>query len=65
MDRAGFCRGYCGPSCTDGSCPAAMADVYAEVGMDVVRSCGDCYLYRGCSDCIFEGTDVCRFSLGN
>lgn len=54
-----ICDGYCGVACVDRSCPIANADTYAEYGMDVIRRCEDCCYYRGCEDCIFEGTDLC------
>lgn len=54
-----ICKGYCGITCVNGSCPIALADEYAERGMDVIRSCEDCCYYKGCEDCAFRGTDIC------
>ena len=53
------CKGYCGVACVDGSCPVANADEYAERGYDAIRDCKDCYLYKGCEDCAFDGTEYC------
>lgn len=57
------CDCYCGVSCVDGSCPIALADIYQEYGMDVVRSCDGCIFYRGCDDCAFAGSDLCPVPL--
>ena len=53
------CEAYCGLSCIDGSCPVANREEYAERGYDVVYDCDECYRYRGCEDCYFEGTEDC------
>ena len=45
------CRGYVGVACVSGYCPVALADEYAERGMDVVKYCGGCSCYKGCRDC--------------
>lgn len=54
------CDSYVGTSCFDGSCPIALADEYAELGMDVVKSCKDCPQYLGCEDCMMDGTRFCK-----
>lgn len=54
-----ICGNYCGVSCVDGSCPIANADRYAEYEMDVIRRCEDCWMRRGCEDCVFEGSEYC------
>ncbi len=51
------CKGYCGVTCIDGTCPKALQDEYAERGYDVVKSCNDCHYYRGCDDCYFNGNE--------
>lgn len=55
----GYCNGYCGISCVDGSCPKANREEYAERGMPVTYSCEDCIYYKGCVDCVFFGTELC------
>lgn len=50
---------FVGIECVDGSCPIANADIYAEYGMDVIRSCEDCFVSGKCEDCYFFGTDIC------
>ena len=54
------CDAYFGTSCWDGSCPIALADKYAECGMDVVKSCKDCPQYLGCEDCMMDSTQFCK-----
>lgn len=54
-----ICGRYVGLACVDGSCPVANMEDIAERGMDVVRSCRDCHLYRGCEDCALVGTEYC------
>ena len=53
------CKGYCGLSCIDGTCPIANREEYEERGYDVPKSCRYCYRYEGCEDCYFNGTDMC------
>ena len=53
------CKGYCGVTCIDGTCPKANADEYAERGYDVVHDCDSCWYYKGCEDCAFNGTELC------
>lgn len=38
----------------------ALADEYAERGMDVVKSCKDCPRHLGCEDCMMDGTRFCK-----
>lgn len=57
-----LCKGYCGVSCVDGSCPIANIEEYIERGYDVIRDCKECGRYKGCEDCCFEGTDGCFYS---
>ncbi len=49
------CGGYCGVACVDGHCPIANRDEYAERGYDIISNCDDCFYYRGCEDCCFDG----------
>ena len=57
------CKSYCGVSCIDGSCPRANFEEYAERGYDLVHNCNECYLYKGCEDCAFDGSDLCPKTL--
>ena len=54
------CKGYCGLSCVDGSCPIANAEKYEEMCMDVIKKCDDCSFYKGCEDCAFADTEYCE-----
>lgn len=45
------CPGYCGLACVDGTCPKIENIRYC---------CEDCWLYKGCEDCCFNGTDMCE-----
>lgn len=48
LDR---CDAYCGVACVDGSCPKIENKQYR---------CVDCWLYKGCKDCCFDGDiDFC------
>ncbi len=58
-----ICSNYCGVACIDGTCPIALRDKYLEYGCDVIDNCGMCIFYRGCSDCCFEGTDMCSHEV--
>lgn len=51
-----WCEGYVGISCIDGSCPMTGVE---EWDIDVVRSCRECFRYRGCSDCYFQNREEC------
>ena len=53
------CNGYCGVACVDGRCPIAL---YNEDFTQFERkpSCKDCFYYKGCEDCCFEGMDMCE-----
>lgn len=55
-----ICGNYFGVACVDGRCPIALADEYAEYGMDVIRECKDCSFYKGCEDCALCGTEYCE-----
>lgn len=54
-----YCRGYCGVTCVDGSCPAANREEYEERCIPVVRNCRECHMYKGYEDCYFDGTEYC------
>lgn len=58
--RVKRCKGYCGVTCVDGSCPIANREEYEERGYDVVKNCKDCPYYKGCEDCYFNGTEMCE-----
>ena len=45
------CSGYCGVACVDGTCPQIENKRYR---------CEDCWLYKGCEDCCFDGTNMCE-----
>lgn len=51
-----YCVGYCGVACVSGHCPNATD--LDEWHPRRVR-CDECWLYKGCEDCYFEGTDCC------
>lgn len=59
MKERQVCKGYCGVSCVDGSCPMANREEYAERGYDIVHNCDECHYYKGCEDCCFDGTEMC------
>lgn len=54
-----ICKGYCGVACVSGCCPMALSDEFIERGYDVIKSCEDCFYYKGCEDCCFENTSMC------
>lgn len=54
-----ICANYCGITCVNGNCPVALADKYAEHGLDVIHSCNDCIYREGCDDCYFFGSEIC------
>lgn len=55
-----FCPDFCAGACVDGTCPIALADEFADRGMDVLRNCDACWHHSGvCDDCIFEGSEYC------
>ncbi len=56
----GQCKSYVGVACVNGTCPIARADEYEEYCMPVQRSCNNCWYYKGCEDCAFEGTEDCE-----
>ena len=56
------CERYVGITCVNGCCPVALAEEYAERGMDVIRDCADCFYYEGCEDCAWFGTEDCENS---
>ena len=52
------CMNYCGVTCVNGSCPNALANEYPEYGYEHC-DCKECAYYKGCTDCVFYGTDMC------
>lgn len=55
-----ICERFSADECVNGHCPIANRDEYAERGMDVIESCSDCSVWKGCEACIFQGErDVC------
>ena len=53
------CERYVGMACVDGTCPMAAQDEYEEHCIPAIRSCEECWKYRGCEDCALEGTEYC------
>ena len=53
------CKGYCGVACVDGTCPAANQEEYEEQSIPVRPNCKECFMYKGCEDCCFAGTEYC------
>lgn len=51
-----YCVGYCGVACVDGSCPNATE---LNEPLPEIVPCEECWLYEGCKDCCFEGTEQC------
>ena len=54
------CPDYVGVACVDGSCPMIDRDDQWGYVRPILKSCEECYLYRGCVDCIFELYDCER-----
>ena len=54
-----YCPNYVGVSCVDGTCPVARADDFEEYSIPVGFNCDECWLYKGCEDCVLYGTDDC------
>ena len=53
------CISYYGVACVDGRCPIAIYYADPEI-FDKKPSCKDCFYYKGCEDCCFNGTDMCK-----
>lgn len=53
------CKSYIGVACIGANCPMALRDEYTENGYDTVKSCDDCWKYKGCEDCALDGTEEC------
>lgn len=60
MIKSSRCKEYVGINCVDGTCPIALSDLYEEYCMDVVKSCKDCWYYKGCEDCLLYDTPECK-----
>jgi hypothetical protein len=54
------CKGYCGVACVDGRCPIALYYEDFTLFEKKPPSCEDCFYYKGCEDCCFDGTDMCE-----
>jgi hypothetical protein len=54
------CKSYLGATCVSGGCPIALRDEYAERGYDIVHNCDECPYYKGCEDCAFEDSNICK-----
>lgn len=54
-----YCRSYCGVACVDGTCPAANREEYEEPYVTARLNCRECFMYKGCEDCCFAGTEYC------
>ena len=53
------CKRYVGVSCVNGSCPVALKDEHIERCMDIIKSCDECYYYKGCEDCGLANAEDC------
>lgn len=56
INQSKRCKGYCGVTCVNGSCPNALADEYPEYGYEHC-TCDECGYYKGCEDCCFADKD--------
>lgn len=54
------CRDYVGVACVDGTCPVALREEYEERCIPTVKSCQDCFCYKGCEDCALKDTEYCE-----
>lgn len=54
------CKHYTGVHCIDGSCPKALEDDYIERGIEVPVNCSECWYHKGCEDCAWDGTEICK-----
>lgn len=65
--KTNYCNNYCGLACVNGTCPNALddldrrsdTDAYAMYHLDKKVKCNECYEYKGCDDCCFNGTNMC------
>lgn len=65
--RNKVCKGYCGITCVNGSCPNALSnedamrddDALACAHLDKKLHCKDCSYNKGCEDCCFYATEYC------
>jgi len=48
--KENFCPNYCGLACVDSNCPKIENRRY---------HCNECWLYKGCEDCCFRGSEYC------
>lgn len=55
-----YCKGYVGSACVDGSCPTALREEYEMYSLPKNFKCSECWLYKGCEDCVFAGTEHCE-----
>lgn len=54
------CKSYTGLACVDGTCPIANQEKHEEYAMPVKYNCNECFYYKGCEDCYFQGTEECE-----
>lgn len=60
------CENYCGVTCVNGNCPKALHnysmenDVSWDYDLPKNFSCNNCGYYKGCDDCCFYNTDLCK-----
>lgn len=52
------CKSYCGVACVDGHCPIALYNEDFTL-FERKPSCDDCFYYKGCEDCAFNGMHLC------
>lgn len=53
------CRSFCADKCINGYCPNIPSE-YDEQEYTKGIKCSECWFNTGkCSDCIFEGSEIC------
>lgn len=55
-----ICSSYVGLACVDGSCPIARANDYEVYCQPSIKSCDECWMYKGCKDCAIANTEYCK-----
>lgn len=54
------CVNYVGVSCVNGSCPIARMEEFEERCIPIIKSCINCFYYKGCEDCALYNTEYCK-----
>lgn len=55
-----YCSNYTGVNCINGNCPIARSEDYSEYGIDIPKNCIECSYYKGCEDCAWFETGMCK-----